>query len=90
MCVSWQKLKVREKFSLKLVSRDSGAQSTLVSQARTVFLPCLLRRCVSGRRLSLLGRAFGVLLWEMFTYGYMPYPGQSNLEVMYPTGRTSR
>jgi len=27
-------------------------------------------------------RSFGVLLWEMFTFGYMPYPGRSNLEVI--------
>ncbi|XP_052274002.1 leukocyte tyrosine kinase receptor-like [Dreissena polymorpha] len=26
--------------------------------------------------------SFGVLLWEMFTLGYMPYPGQTNSDVM--------
>ncbi|XP_052271384.1 leukocyte tyrosine kinase receptor-like [Dreissena polymorpha] len=26
--------------------------------------------------------SFGVLLWEMFTLGYMPYPGQRNSDVM--------
>jgi len=31
-----------------------------------------------------------VLLWEMFTYGYMPYPGRSNLEVVEAVTRGAR
>ena len=27
-------------------------------------------------------RSFGVLLWELFSLGYAPYPGRSNEEVM--------
>ncbi|XP_060566739.1 MAM and LDL-receptor class A domain-containing protein 1-like isoform X2 [Ruditapes philippinarum] len=27
--------------------------------------------------------AYGVLLWEIFTLGYMPYPGQTNSDVMH-------
>jgi len=30
----------------------------------------------------LVARSFGVLLWEMFSLGYMPYPGRSNVEVI--------
>jgi len=31
---------------------------------------------------NVIGRSFGVLLWEMYSFGYMPYPGRSNLEVI--------
>ena len=31
-----------------------------------------------------------MLLWEMFTYGYMPYPGRSNLEVIQTVTRGGR
>ena len=35
-------------------------------------------------------RSFGILLWEIVTLGHMPYPGQTNSDVMHSVASGGR